>query len=86
MSGISSQEDACEELKNEFLGELKRMQSVLHRLINHLTAISGYAQLVQSKTEFSATEMHKIVHTVEESMVTLRACIAGMKDFERRYS
>jgi hypothetical protein len=49
-------------LKNEFLGELQRMQSCLHRLIDHFTAISGYAQLVQFKPESSATHLDKIIH------------------------
>jgi hypothetical protein len=82
----SSQEDACEELRNEFLGELQRMQSCLHRLIDHFTAISGYAQLVQFKPECSVTDLDKIIHTVEKSMVVVRACLASLKDFERRYS
>jgi len=86
LSVRSSKEDACEELKNEFLGELQRMQSCLHRLIDHFTAISGYAQLVQFKPESSATDLDKIIHIVEKSVVVVRACIASLKDFEGRYS
>ena len=86
MSVKSNQESAVEELKNEFLSEFQRMQRSVHRLINHLTAISGYAQIVQFKPERSATELHKIISTVEKSMIMLRACIANLKEFERRYS
>lgn len=85
MSARSSQEYSWDELKNEFLGELQKMQRCLHRFIDDLTAISGYAQLAQSKTDGSATELDKIIHTVEKSMVMLRTCIARLADFERRY-
>ena len=85
MSVRSSQEDACEELKNEFLGELQRMQIWVHGLINDLTAISGYAQLVQFRPEYRAIELPKIIHTVEKSMLMLRECIARLQELERKY-
>ena len=86
MSVKSNQEPVPEELKSELLGEFQRMQKSVHRLINHLTAISGYAQIVQFKPERSVSELHKIISTVEKSMTMLRACIANMKEFEKRYS
>jgi len=82
----SSQEDACQKLKNEFLGELHQIQTTLHRLTDHLTAISGYTQLVQFKKECSTNELHKIIHTVEKSMLLLRECFVSLKDLERKYS
>ena len=86
MSVKSNQEIAVEEFKSELLGEFQRMQKSIHRLINHLAAISGYAQIVQVRPERSVTELHKIIHTVEKSMVMLRACVANLKECERRYS
>lgn len=86
MSVKGSQEPAVEELKNEFLGEFQRMQKSVHRLIDHLTAISGYAQIVQLTPATARAELHKIISTVEKSVLMLRACIANLKEVERRYS
>lgn len=86
MSVKSSQEIAIEQLKNEFVGEFQRMQKSVHHLINHLTAISGYVQIVQVDPGRFITELHKIIHAVEKSMTMLRACVANLKEVERRYS
>jgi len=86
LSVKNNQEDALEELKNEFLGEFQRMQKSVHRLIDHLTAISGYAQIVQLTPARTRAEIHKIITTVEKSMIMLRACVANLKEVERRYS
>lgn len=86
MSIKSNQEDAIEQLKNEFLSEFQRIQKLVHHLINHLTAISGYVQIVQVEPLRCVTELHKIIHAVEKSMVMLRACVANLKEVERRYS
>ena len=86
MSVKNNHEHALEELKNEFLSEFQRMQKSVHQLINHLTAISGYVQIVQVKPERSFAELHKIIHIVEKSMGMLRACVANLREVERRYS
>ena len=86
MSVKSNQEDAMEHLKGELLGEFQRMQKSVHRLIDHLTAISGYAQIVQHTPTTARAELHKIISTVEKSMIMLRACVANLKEVERRYS
>jgi len=77
-------EKAIEELKNEFLGEFQHMQRLVHRLMDDLTAISGYAQIVQFKLERSAVELEKIIHTVETAILVLRSWIARLKELERR--
>jgi hypothetical protein len=41
---------------------------------------------VQFKPECSATDLDKIIRTVEKSMVVVRACLASLKDFEQKYS
>lgn len=87
MSTSSNQQHALEDLKSEFLEEFRHMQRAAHRLINHLTAISGYTQIahVQSGTEPLA-EFGKILNTVETSMAILRNCLMHLKEVERRYS
>jgi antirestriction protein ArdC len=77
-------EDAIEELKNEFLGEFQHMQKHVHRLMDDLAAISGYAQIVQVQLAQSAAELEKIIHTVEKSMLMLRSWVANLKELEQR--
>jgi len=77
-------EKAIEELKNEFLGEFQHMQRHVHKLMDDLTAISGYAQIVQFKLERPAVELEKIIHTVGTAMLVLRSWIARLKELERR--
>jgi len=79
-------EDAINALKNEFLREFQRVQKLVHRFIDDLTAISGYAQIVEHKPEQSAAELRKIMHTVEKCTQMLRGCILGLKELERKYS
>ena len=86
MSVKWNQEDAVELLRNEFLSEFQRMHKSVHHLINHLTAISGYVQIVLGRPDRSATELHKIIHAVEKAMLMLRACVANLKEIERRHS
>ena len=81
-----SQEDAVGLLRNEFLGEFQRMHKSVHHLINHLAAISGYVQIALGQPGRSAPELHKIIHAVEKSMAMLRACVANLKEIERRHS
>ena len=82
----SNQEESTSELKNEFLREFQRVQKLVHHFIDDLTAISGYAQIVQLKPERSAAELHKIIHTVEKCMQMLRGCMDSLKELERKYS
>ena len=81
-----NQEDAVELLRNEFLGEFQRMHKSVHQLINHLAAISGYVQIALGQAGQSSTELHKIIHAVEKAMLMLRACVANLKEIERRHS
>jgi len=87
LSVKSNEENSVDELKrHELPAEFQRMQKSIHRLINYLAAISGYAQIVQFRPERPAAELHKIIHTVEKSMVVLRAFVANLQECERRYS
>jgi hypothetical protein len=80
---MGDHEDAIEQLKSEFLGEFQRMQKHVHRLMDDLTAISGYAQIVQFKAE-RPVELEKIIHTVDKSMLMLHSWIASLKELEMR--
>jgi len=79
-------EDAINALKSEFLREFQHANIKVHRLIDALTAISGYAQLVKLNPERSVDELPKIMHTVEKCMQMLRGCILNLKELERKYS
>lgn len=87
MSVNQEQQSTFEELKKELLAEFQHMQMAAHRLINHLTAISGYTI---AHREFSpdrpVKELHKVLSTVEQSMAVLRRCIVHLKELERRHS
>jgi hypothetical protein len=83
----SSNQHALEDLRNEFLEESRRMYRSAHRLINHLTAISGYAQIAYLQLgREPLAEFGKILNTVETSVAILRNCLVHLKDVERRYS
>ena len=86
MSVQSNDEDAIKKLKNEVFKEFQEVHKYVHNLINDLTAISGYAQLLQLKPERSLVELRNIIGTVEKCMHMLRCCMAGLKEFERKYS
>lgn len=86
MSLKSTHEYGCEELKTDLLAEFHRIQKSAHHLINHLTAISGYVQIVQNQPERSIGELDKVSSIVEKSIATLRGCVASLKEVERRYS
>lgn len=75
-----NQEQAFKESKKEFLSEFRRMQKSCHRLLDHLTAISGYAQIAQCKKERSGAELHKIIDAMERSTAMLRVWIANLKE------
>ena len=83
---VSNHEDAIKELKSEFLGEFQRVQKYIHRFIDDLAAISGYAQIVQFNPERSVAELQKIIRTVEKCVLMLRDCIDSFKEFERKHS
>ena len=84
MSVKGNHKDAIEELKSAFLEEFQHLQKHVHRFMDDLAAISGYAQIVQSKPEGSPAELEKIIHTVDKSMLMLRSWIASLKELERR--
>jgi hypothetical protein len=86
LSVKGNHEDPIIELKNEVLGEFQNMQKHVHRLMDHLAAISGYAQIVQLQAHGATAELEKIIHTVEKSMFMLRSCVASLEELEKRYA
>lgn len=73
---LGSKQQSLEELKSEFLTEFRHMQGAVHRLIDHVTTISGYAELASLHPEnHPAVELTKILSTAEICTVTLRNCL-----------
>jgi hypothetical protein len=77
-----------EDLKRGFLDELQRIQKTAHRLIDNLTAISGYTQIVQTRCGpdgRSAGELGKILAAVKKSTAMLRTALENLQDFGRSH-
>ena len=84
----SNRQNTWESMRGEFLSEFQRMQKTTYRLIDHLTAISGYTQIAHTRcgpNGRSAGELGKILEMVEKSMGMLRACLVNLQEFERRH-
>jgi hypothetical protein len=77
-----------EDLKREFLDELQRIQKTAHRLIDNLTVISGYVQIVDMRCAAqgrSAGELEKILTAVKKSTAMLRTALENLQAFERSH-
>ena len=88
MSVNSNHQTALEDLKREFLGEFQRIQKTAHRLIDNLTAISGYTQIVHMRCGpegRSAGELGKILTAVKKSTAMLRTALENLQEFERSH-
>jgi hypothetical protein len=60
------------------------MRNRVHRLINHLTAISGYTQIVLMRKPSSSlrAELEKIVQAVNSASEEVRSCVASLNEVE----
>jgi len=65
-----NQERRCEALRKEFVNEFQRTKEIAHRLVDDLTAISGYAEIMLTRTEpvQAYSDLKKIVGRVKKSM------------------
>lgn len=63
-----NQERRCEALRKEFVNEFQRTKEIAHRLVDDLTAISGYAELMLTRTEpvQACSDLKKIVDRGQE--------------------
>ena len=88
MSAHQGSEKVLEESRKECADEFRKMQRTAHRLLDHLTAISGYTQIVHTQVDprRDLAELGNILTAVEKSSGMLRLCILNLKEFERRLS
>ena len=83
-----NQERRCEALRKEFVNEFQRTKEIPHRLVDDLTAISGYAEIMLTRTEPVQTysDLKKIVGRVKEPMALLHDCISNLHEVGRKHS
>ena len=88
MSGNCNQKHSFEELRKAFVSEFQRTKEVAHKLIDDLTVISGYAEIMimRGSPEHAQSEFRKILERAKKSMVMLQDCIANLQEVGRRYS
>jgi hypothetical protein len=86
--GNCNQKYRFEELRKEFANEFQRTRHVVHKLIDDLTVISGYAEIMVMRggPEQTMSEFRKILDRAKKSMVMLQDCIANLHEVGRRYS
>lgn len=88
MPGDCDQEYRFEELRKELAREFQKTKQVAHRLIDDLTVISGYAEIMAMREglEQKQSEFRKILDRAKKSIVMLEDCIANLQEVGRRYS
>jgi hypothetical protein len=86
--GDCDQKYRFEELRKEFAREFQRTKQVGHKLIDDLTVISGYAEIMimRGGSEQIQSEFRKILDRAKKSMVMLQDCIASLQEVGRKYS
>ena len=88
MSENCDQKHRFEALRKEFVDEFQRTEQVARKLIDDLTAISGYAEIVVMRggPEQTLIGFRKILDRAKKSMVMLEDCIANLQEVGRKYS
>jgi len=68
-----------EELRKEYERGFQKTKQVAHKLIDDLTVISGYAEIMvmQGGPERTQSELRKIIDRAKKSIVMLQDCIAN---------
>lgn len=81
-------EHRFEALRKRLATEFQRTKQVAHKLIDDLTAISGYAEIMvmQGGQERAMLEFRKILERAKKSIVVLQDCIVNLYEVGRRYS
>lgn len=81
------QEHRFEALRKEFVDEFQRTEQVAHKLIDDLTAITGYAEIavMRGAPDQTLSEFRKILDRAKKSMVMLEDCIAKLQEVGRKY-
>lgn len=88
MTGSCNQGHRFEALQRELTTEFERTKQVAHKLIDDLTAISGYAAIavIHGGPEQTLAEFGKILDRSKKSIVMLQDCIASLHELRRKYS
>lgn len=83
-----NQERRFEALRKEFVNEFQRTKEIAHRLVDDLTAISGYAEIMLTRTEpvQTCSGLKKIVDRAKKSMALLQDCISNLHEVGRKHS
>jgi hypothetical protein len=78
----------CEALRKEFVNEFQRTREIALKLVDNLTAISGYVELMMMRPgpEPRISELRKILDHAKKSMALLRDCISNLHELGRRHS
>jgi hypothetical protein len=84
----SNLEGRFEALRKEFVNEFQRTREIAHRLVDDLTAISRYAEImiVRGGPENTISELRKILDRAKKSMGLLQKCISNSDEVGRRHS
>lgn len=88
MPGDCEQKYRFDELRKEFAREFQKTKQVAHMLVDDLTVISGYAEImiIRDGPEQTRSEFRKILDRAKKSMVMLQDCIASLQEVGRKYS
>jgi len=78
----------CEALRKGFVNEFQSTREIAHRLVDDLTAISGYAEIMMMRggQEQPISALRKILDRSKKSMALLRDCISNLQEQGRRHS
>jgi hypothetical protein len=77
----------CEALRKELVNEFRRTREIARKLVDDLTAISGYVEIVMMRAgpEQRISELRKILDRAKKSMALLRDCISNLHDLAWRH-
>jgi hypothetical protein len=86
--GNCDQKYRFEELREQFVREFQRTKQVAHALIDDLTVISGYAEIMVMRggAEQTQSEFRKILDRAKKAMVMLQDFIMNLQEVGPRYS
>jgi uncharacterized cupin superfamily protein len=83
-----NQELRFEALRKGFVNEFQRTKEIAHRLVDDLTAISRYAEIMLMRAELAQTytDLKKIVDRAKKLMALLHDCISNLHEEGRKHN
>jgi hypothetical protein len=76
-----NRDQRCEALRKEFVNEFQRTREIALKLVDDLTAISGYVEIMMMHAG-----LLKILDRAKKSMALLRDCMSNLHELGRRHS